>query len=58
MQGSKLTLEKLQNANEFDNLRVRAIFTSKLLRVGIIHVFQSLEKAVRRTLNSGRRDYC
>ena len=41
-QGSKLTLANLQNARDFDNLRVRKISTSKRLRVRIIHVSQTV----------------
>ena len=41
VQGSKLTLGNLQNAGDFDNLRVRKLCTSKRLRVGIIHVSQT-----------------
>ena len=41
VQGSKLTLANLQNASDFDNLRVRKLSTSKRLRVRIIHVSQT-----------------
>ena len=41
VQGSKLTLANLQNASDFDNLRVTKISTSKRLPVGVIHVSQT-----------------
>ena len=43
VQGLKLTLANSQNASDFDNLRVRKIFTCKRLRVRIIHVSQTKE---------------
>ena len=41
LQGSKLALANLQNASDFDNLRVRKIFTSNRLWVRIIYVSQT-----------------
>ena len=43
-QDSKLMLANLQNAIDFDKLPVTKIFTSKHLRVGIIHVSQNIWK--------------
>ena len=43
-QGPKLTLTNSQNVSDFDKLRVTKISTSKLLRVGIIHVSHTFGK--------------
>ena len=48
-QGSKLALANLQNACDFDNLRVRKISTSKHLSVRIIYVSQTFGESCLNT---------
>ena len=51
-QGSKLTHTNSQNANDFDNLRVKKISTNKRLRVRIIHVSQTFGESRRRNVQT------